>query len=74
MSSSNCTSHLQPMDLSINKSLKDSLRHSFQEWYARLQLANNNGGNHEPVDFQISILKPLSAGCFMDAFSHVEFC
>ena len=64
------------MDLSINKSLKDSLKHSFQEWYAsqvHLQLASYNGGNHEPVDFQLSILKPLSVGWFMDAFSHVEF-
>ena len=69
----NCTSQLQPMDLSVNKSLKDSLRRSFQEWYAsqiHLQLAN--GGNHEPIDFRLSILKPLSARWFMDAFSHVQ--
>ena len=61
------------MDLSVNKSLKDSLRRCFQEWYAsqvHLQLANR--GNHEPVDFRLSILKPLSARWFMDAFSHVQ--
>ena len=61
------------MDLSVNKSLKDSLRQSFQKWYAsqiHLQLAN--GGKHEPVDFRLGILKPLSARWFMDAFSHVQ--
>ena len=62
------------MDLSINKSLKDSLKHSFQEWYAsqvRLQLASYNGDNHEPVDFQLSILKPLSAGWFIWMHFHM---
>ena len=57
----NCTSQLQPMDLSVNKSLKDSLRQSFQEWYAQVHLQLANEGNHEPVDFRLSILKPLSA-------------
>ena len=61
------------MNLSVNKSLKDILRQSFQEWYAsqiHLQLAN--GGIHEPVDFCLGILKPLSTQWFMDAFSHVQ--
>ena len=30
----NCTGELQPMDLSVNKSVKDFLRTKFQEWYS----------------------------------------
>ena len=29
-----CTGELQPMDLSMNKSVKGFLRTKFQEWYA----------------------------------------
>ena len=31
----NCTDRLQPMDLSINKPVKDFLRNKFQKWYAK---------------------------------------
>ena len=30
----NCTDKLQPMDISINKPMKDGLRTRFQTWYA----------------------------------------
>ena len=30
----NCTNRLQPMDLTVNKALKDFLRSQFQKWYA----------------------------------------
>ena len=30
----NCTECLQPLDLSINKPVKDFLRGKFEEWYA----------------------------------------
>lgn len=30
----NCTDRLQPMDLSVNKSVKEFLRHKFQAWYS----------------------------------------
>ena len=30
----NCTDRLQPMDLSVNKPLKEFMRKKFQEWYA----------------------------------------
>lgn len=29
-----CTDKLQPIDLSINKPVKDQMRSKFQEWYA----------------------------------------
>ena len=30
----NCTDCLQPLDVSVNKSIKHHLKESFQEWYA----------------------------------------
>ena len=30
----NCTVELQPLDLSVNKSVKDFLKAQFQDWYA----------------------------------------
>ena len=31
----NCTNRLQPLDLSVNKSVKSHLRNEFQTWYAK---------------------------------------
>ena len=31
----NCTDRLQPLDLNINKPVKEFLHRKFQEWYAR---------------------------------------
>ena len=33
--SPNCIDHLQPMDMSINKPVKDFLRDKFQKWYSK---------------------------------------
>ena len=30
----NCTDKLQPLDIAINKPLKDELKQNFQSWYA----------------------------------------
>ena len=30
----NCTDKLQPVDLSINKPMKDHMKQKFQQWYA----------------------------------------
>jgi hemerythrin-like domain-containing protein len=32
----NCTSKLQPMDLSVQKCVKDRMRNSFEDYYAEL--------------------------------------
>ena len=66
----NCTGKLQPMDLSVNKPIKDHMRSSFHKWYAH-QVKSQNG-NHEPVDLRLSLLKPLGARWFIDAFSHIQ--
>ena len=37
----NCTDKLQPLDLSINKPMKDYLKSKFQAWYAN-EVANSS--------------------------------
>ena len=41
----NCTDKLQPLDISVNKPMKDHLKNKFQQWYAqevtKLGLCNN---------------------------------
>ena len=69
----NCTDHLQPMDLSINKAFKDHMKASFQTWYAQqvcLQLQQKQ--LHKTVDLRLSVVKPLSANWIMAAFAHVQ--
>ena len=49
----NCTGELQPMDLSVNKSVKDFLRAQFQDWYAAevLKTYDPSGTETKPVKF-----------------------
>ena len=58
----NCTDRLQPMDLSVNKSVKSFLRNEFQTWYAK-EVCSQLQGNIEnkPVDLKLSTVKPLGA-------------
>ena len=56
----NCTDRLQPLDLSINKPVKEFLRRKFQEWYAS-QIASQLEADTQQVDMYLSIMKPLCA-------------
>lgn len=69
-----CTDRLQPMDLSVNKSIKDKLRFSFQLWYAGevKQQVDDDEHLRKPVDLKLSRMKPLGAQWFVDAFTHVQ--
>ena len=60
----NSTDELEPMDLSINKCVKDYyfLHKQFQEWYAGEILAQSTSESEiVPVDLRLSTVKPLSA-------------
>ena len=57
-----CTDCLQPMDLSINNSVKDFLRNKLTDWYfeqVHQQLTNEE--EIAPVDLKMSMTKPLGA-------------
>ena len=58
---SKCTDRLQPLDLSVNKSVKDFLRQQFQEWYAGLVCAQVQKSRVELIDLRLSVVKSLGA-------------
>ena len=58
----NCTDRLQPLDVSINKPVKDFLRAKFQSWYAEQIVTQKNSDQAvQPVDVRLSIVKPIGA-------------
>ena len=56
----NCTKTLQPMDLSVNKSVKDLLRNKFHQWYSN-EVAAQDRGPVSPINLSLSVMKPLGA-------------
>ena len=59
----NCTDRLQPLDLSVNKAVRDFLHTQFSDWYAD-RICNQLCRGVKPaksVDLQLSIVKPLGA-------------
>lgn len=59
----NCTDKLQPIDLSINKPIKDGLRSSFQSWYAneiQKQIKDDPQLQHVKVDLSAPAVKTSS--------------
>ena len=68
----NCTDKLQPMDLSVNKSLKDQLKTQFMEWYSSRVYANEADAEPTPVDLRLSIMKPLNARWILKAYNYIK--
>ena len=60
----NCTDRLQPLDVSINKSIKHYLKESYANEVHKQQ--------GKPVDMKLSVSKPLGAQWFIHAFQHVQ--
>ena len=57
----NCTDKLQPMDLSVNKALKQSMKQQFSQWYSSMIYQNFTDEVPPPIDLRMSIMKPLGA-------------
>lgn len=68
-----CTNRLQPIDLSVNKPIKDRLK-TFQNYYAcEIQTeANKSDLALTPVDFCLSTIKPLHAQWIIDAYDYIK--
>ena len=56
----NCTDRLQPLDISVNKAVKDFLHGEFQSWYAdQVKIQLQNGRTSPDVNLSLSVVKPL---------------
>ena len=63
----NCTNKLQPMDLSVNKSLKEFLKKQFGDWYSQMVFKDLEESRRVPVDLHLSVMKPLNATWLKEA-------
>lgn len=66
----NCTDKLQPLDVAVNKAIKDEIRSRFQSWYVsevREQLKTQPV--HEvAVDVSASVVKTRNLGWFVSSW------
>ena len=72
---SNCTDRLQPVDVSVNKPLKDHLRNSFTKWYAsqvQEQLQEGTRIEEVKVDLRLSVMKELEAKWLVSAYHYLK--
>ena len=68
----NCTDRLQPLDLSVNKAVKNFLRKQFQEWYAQEVFSQLEEERDELIDLRLSTVKPLGAQWMTDMFDYFK--
>ena len=69
----NCTDCLQPLDISINKAVKDHLRGQFQSWYTgEIYYCYKEQKEKEPVDLRMSVVKPLSATLMISTCNYIS--
>jgi len=67
-----CTDRLQPLDISVNRSVKQYLRNQFHEWYAsEIQTHLQKFGKVQNVDLRMNIVKPLSATWMIKLFDYL---
>ena len=68
----NCTDKLHPMDLSVNRSLKEFLKNQFGEWYSKMVFKDLNESRQVPVDLRLSVMKPLNAIWLKEAHKYLQ--
>ena len=73
-----CTDQLQPLDLSLNKEYKNSLKHHFNQWYADQVASQIDDLEDEEqlrkvkVDTRMSVIKPLHAQWIISVHSEMS--
>ena len=70
----NCTDKLQPMDVSINKPMKDGMRTRFQTWYASEVQKQLKDAPLDQVKVNVTAaaIKPLSANWVISTWQEIE--
>ena len=69
----NCMDRLQPMDLSVNKCIKDFMKKEFAAWYSEkvYEKLDEEVEEQTPVDLRLSVMKPLGAQWLINAFNYL---
>ena len=65
----NCTDCLQPLDLSVNKPVKDFLKGKFELWYSDQMLEQ---GDSTTIKFPMHLMKPLGGQWMMDVHCYMQ--
>ena len=71
----NCTDRLQPLDISLNKAVKDILRREFQVWYSEklsIQLDDELEGDPIDVSLTSAAMKTEGAKWLVRMFEYVQ--
>ena len=69
----NCTDRLQPLDVSVNKAVKEFLCAKFQSWYSdQICKKVSEGGADNLVDVRMSVVKPLGAHWLIELYEHMK--
>ena len=72
---SNCTRQLHPLDLIVNKAVKDKLRWSFTAWYAhqvKIPIESRQAIEDVRVDSKLSIMKELEAKWIVSTYDYLK--
>lgn len=70
----NMTDHLQPLDVAVNKPIKDFLRNRFSEWYADVVMSSEDTDTEldlEPLK-SITTLREIHAGWLGDLYKYFK--
>ena len=69
----NCTDRLQPLDISVNKAVKDFLHGEFQRLYAdQVKIQLQNGHTNPDVNLSLSVVKPLGVTWFKNTSNYLR--
>ena len=72
----NCTDWLQPLDLAVNKPLKDQMKKWFQQWYSEeveKRIRSSASDDKKLIDMKLSQLKPLWLKWMVDVCSYTLY-
>ena len=73
----NSTDRLQPMDISVNKPIKNYMRKEFQEWYAeqivsQIDSSNDTDSDIEPIKYPLPVMRELGAKWLVGMHQHMH--